>query len=94
MNIFSNSFDLIWEKSFGNKIGFYKPVPRKIFTPSMMKKLAVAKMTSIKLISANFKENPIIFEPLLWILLDCSDLLEFNGIYTSEYFDNDENIIV
>lgn len=91
MKIF-DTFDIVWEKTSEGTVGFYKSLPKKLFNPTMMKNLAIAKMTNIKLISAYFKEQPVVFSPVLWVLFDSSDSLEFIGVYASECLDNYEDI--
>ncbi|MBW4504986.1 MAG: hypothetical protein KME64_00470 [Scytonematopsis contorta HA4267-MV1] len=81
------NLDLIWEKTFGGYVGIYKTPSKVVFTPALMKKLAISKMIDVKLISADFKENPVIFSPLLWLLFDSNFNMEFVGVYA-----NDEDV--
>jgi hypothetical protein len=85
------SLDLIWEKNFGGAVGIYKTPKRFAFTPALMKNLAISKMTDVRLISADFNEDTVIFTPLVWLLLDSGSSLEFFGVYASE-LSNDEGV--
>lgn len=84
------NLDLTWEKIVGGAFGVYK-VPKKIvFTPTLMKRLAIAKMTDVSLISADFHETPIIFAPRLCLLLDFFSRLEFFGVYDADVSTNED----
>jgi len=80
----SKNLDLIWEKNFGGAVGIYKAPKKFIFTPALMKKLAISKMTDIRLISADFNKNTVFFTPLVWVLLDSGSRVEFFGVYATE----------
>jgi hypothetical protein len=80
----TQNLDLVWEKFFGGVSGIYKPSPRIIFTPALMKKLAFSKMTDITLISAYFNKNPLLFYPLIWLLLDTGSSMSFFGVYATD----------
>lgn len=47
----------------------------------MLKRMALAKMTDITLLSAEFQDNVVLFEPRVSILLDMNTHVEFRGIY-------------
>ncbi len=78
------NLDLIWEKNFGGAVGIYKVPKKVVFTPALMKSLAISKMTDVRLISADFNENTVFFTPLVWLLLDSSSSVEFFGVYATE----------
>ena len=83
------NLDLIWEKNFGGAVGIYQAPKKVVFTPGLMKNLAISKMTDIKLISADFKENTVFFTPLVWLLLDSGSSVEFFGVYDTELSKDD-----
>jgi hypothetical protein len=85
------NLDLIWEKSFGGSVGIYKAPKKVVFTPALMKNLAISKMIDIRLISADFKESPVVFTPLLWLLLDSVSNIEFFGVYANNDEDFSDN---
>ncbi|MBW4650556.1 MAG: hypothetical protein KME06_17980 [Kastovskya adunca ATA6-11-RM4] len=82
------NLDLIWEKTFGGAVGIYKPQKKIAFTPALMKKLAISKMTDVVLISADFDDAPVVFTPLVWLLLDSGASVEFFGVYATELSNN------
>ena len=76
--------ELPWEQDCkGNKAIFKKQENFKII-PSLSKKIALLKMTDITLISGYFQEKQLLFYPLVWVLFDLSDRLEFFGIYSQD----------
>ncbi|WP_414530343.1 hypothetical protein [Nodularia chucula] len=78
------NLDLIWEKNFGGAVGIYKAPKKFVFTPALMKNLAISKMTDVRLISADFNENTVFFTPLVWLLLDSGSSVEFFAVYATE----------
>jgi hypothetical protein len=47
----------------------------------MLKRVALAKMTDITLLSADFHGDVVLFEPRVSVLLDMSSHVEFRGLY-------------
>lgn len=85
------NLDLIWEKNFGGAVGIYKPQKKIVFTPALMKKLAISKMIDVILISADFNEAPVVFTPLVWLLLDSGSSVDFFGVYATELSKNESD---
>ncbi|MBD2607976.1 hypothetical protein H6G81_26535 [Scytonema hofmannii FACHB-248] len=89
------NLDLIWEKAVGGYVGIYKAQKKVIFTPTLMKNLAISKMMDVRLISADFKGSPVVFTPLFWLLLDSISNIEFFGVYSNndeDFSDNSNNL--
>ncbi len=64
-------------------------------TPSKIKQLAIGKMKDVSLISVEFKDAPVVFEPYLKLIHDFGEREEFLGVYLSGYSDDKfENICV
>jgi hypothetical protein len=80
----SKILDIVWEKNNGGYIGFYKPQKKVVFTPSLMKNLAISKMIDIKLISADFNDISATFTPSTWLLFDSISNVDFFGVYTND----------
>lgn len=78
------NLDLIWEKTFGGALGIYIAPKKVVFTPGLLKKMAISKMIDVTLISADFNENTVFFTPLIWLLLDYGISVEFFGVYATE----------
>jgi hypothetical protein len=85
----TSNLDLLWEKTFGTSVGIYNAAKKIVFTPTLMKKLAISKMIDVTLISADFHEYPVVFTPLLWVMLDSFSNVEFFGVYLND--DEDTN---
>jgi hypothetical protein len=63
-----------------------KPVTRGNI---MLKRMALAKMTDITLLSAEFQGNVVLFEPRVSILQDMGTHVEFRGLYQVHRDDED-----
>jgi len=80
----NQNLNLIWEKAYCGKGGIYKSSKKLVLTPTLLKRLAISKMTDVTLISADFQDNCVLFSPHVCLLLDFSSRLEFFGAYVAD----------
>ena len=85
--------DLIWEQSHNHKSAFCKDMEKSKLgeaIPMLMRRLALAKMTDVTLISGDFDESFQMFYPQLSLLFNHNYYrsLEFFGVYTSDFLYN------
>lgn len=82
--------NVLWEQtSNGSPARLSKP-PRLKRSGLLLKRVAVAKMVEVSLISAEFDGIPVVFEPKVEVFLDEGSAAGFMGVYQSGYPSDEE----
>lgn len=92
MNSF-NKFDISWEENEQGINGIFKYPKLPVTTYGVLQKIIFSKMLDVTLISADFDDELIVFEPRLLVKVESDFQVDFWGLYLSQDENEDEETI-
>ena len=76
---------ILWEQTSDGSPAQLGKLPRVTKSGLLLKGVAIAKMVDVSLISAEFDDIPVVFEPKVEVFLDEGTAAEFMAVYQSGF---------